>query len=253
MKKVYFASDLHLGATYEPQAREKEHRIVQWIESIADDCAHLYLVGDVLDYWFEYRTVVPRGYIRFFGALARLHDRGAKITWVIGNHDIWLFDYLRDEIGIEVVDGILQRDSMGKRFLIAHGDGQGEIPRGFRFIRSVFRNRVCQKLYSAIHPRWTIPMAHAWSNSSRRKELSTPPFRGNNEPLLQFARQQQHLDPSLNFIIMGHRHLMVDIEIAPECRFMLLGDWLENDSYAMYDGETMKLISLKNKATITEV
>lgn len=249
-RRIYFASDFHLGATYEPTARDKERRIADWIDSIIPDCAHLYLLGDVLDYWFEYRTVVPRGYIRFFGALARLRDSGAAITWIAGNHDIWLFDYLRDEIGIEIIDGTLERDILGKRFFLAHGDGLGKLPRGFRIIRGVFRNRVCQKLYSAIHPRWTIPFAHAWSTSSRRKENSTPPFRGEEEPLLGFARAEHQRNPSVNYFVMGHRHLLVDMPIGSECRFVILGDWLVNDSYGVFDGENFSLVSLKNMPII---
>ncbi|MDE5810962.1 MAG: UDP-2,3-diacylglucosamine diphosphatase, partial [Muribaculaceae bacterium] len=175
-KKIYFISDLHLGATYDNQSRAKERGVVDWLQSIEDDVSELYMLGDVLDYWFEYRTVVPRGYIRFFGQLARMVDRGVKITWMIGNHDIWLFDYLRDEIGITVVDGSLEKELNGLKFYMAHGDGVGRLPLGFRFIRSVFRNRVCQKLYSAIHPRWTIPFAHRWSTHSRLAADCTPPF-----------------------------------------------------------------------------
>ncbi|MDE6757468.1 MAG: UDP-2,3-diacylglucosamine diphosphatase, partial [Muribaculaceae bacterium] len=174
-KPIYFISDLHLGSTYDPHSRQRERLVTEFLESIADKAGAIYLVGDILDYWYEYRTVVPRGYVRFFGALAALADKGVKITWFIGNHDIWLFDYLRDEIGIEIIDGQLVTDIYGKRFLITHGDGVGKLPRGFRFIRSVFRNRVCQKLYASIHPRWTIPFALKWSSHSRSNEKEMPP------------------------------------------------------------------------------
>lgn len=116
MGRVYFISDMHLGASYFPDRHAHERLVVSFLESIASDADELYMLGDVLDYWFEYRYVVPRGYVRFFGALARLADRGVKIHWFTGNHDIWLFDYLRDEIGIEVVDGYSVRDIFGKRF-----------------------------------------------------------------------------------------------------------------------------------------
>lgn len=137
-KSVYFISDLHLGATYLPSTREKERKLVNFLMSIKDSASELYLMGDILDYWFEYRTVVPRGYIRFFGALALLADNGVKITWFIGNHDIWLFDYLSSEIGLTIVDGIQIRDILGSKFLLTHGDGVGKLKRGFRIIRSVF-------------------------------------------------------------------------------------------------------------------
>ena len=150
---TYFISDLHLGARYLPDRRLHEAKIVSFLHSIRDTAEAIYLVGDVLDYWYEYRTVVPRGYVRFFGALAALADSGVRITWLTGNHDIWLFDYLRDEIGIEVVDGSIIRDIAGKRFFIAHGDGVGLLKPSFRFIRAMFRNHICQRLYSSIHPR----------------------------------------------------------------------------------------------------
>lgn len=252
-KKIYFMSDLHLGASYEPASREKERRIVDFLESIADDAAEIYLVGDIIDYWFEYRTVVPRGYVRFFGALARLVDRGVKITWLTGNHDIWLFDYLRDEIGITIVDGSLDTDILGSRFYIAHGDGVGRPPRSFRFLRAVFRNRACQKLYASIHPRWTVPMALRWSSSSRRKEPEVVPFKGEDENLIQFARQQLSIEPDINYFIFGHRHLAVDIELSATTRFIILGDWLDKDTYGVFDGKEFSLHSLKNIEIIAKL
>lgn len=252
-KRVYFISDIHLGAAYEPSTRDKEKRVVDFLKSITDDATHLYLMGDILDYWFEYRTVVPRGYVRFFGQLATMADRGIKITWFIGNHDIWLFDYLRDEIGIEVIDGSRVVEIFDKRFFLAHGDGVGQLPRSFRFIRSLFRNRGCQKLYSAIHPRWTIPFALRWSSHSRKKENSTPPFQGDHEPLLAFAREELKRDPSINWFVFGHRHLLVDIPLSPTCRFVILGDWLNSDSYAVFDGENFTLHSLNDAHIISHI
>lgn len=203
-------------------------------------------MGDILDYWFEYKTVVPRGHIRFFGSLASLADAGVKITWFIGNHDIWLFDYLSSEIGIEVIDGSQIRDILGKRFFLSHGDGVGELPLGFRIIRSIFRNRVCQKLYSAIHPRWTIPFAHRWSSYSRGAERTAIPFRGEDEPLLKFSRKTLSSDPSINFFIFGHRHLMVDQPLSDSCRFIILGDWLTSFSYGIFDGMDFILTRYKS-------
>lgn len=124
---VYFISDLHLGASYIPDPKAHERRAAAFVESLIGRASELIMLGDVLDYWYEYRNVAPRGYLRFFGALARLADSGVKITWFIGNHDIWLFDYLRDEIGLEVVDGVLVREILGKRFLLTHGDGVGRL------------------------------------------------------------------------------------------------------------------------------
>lgn len=243
-KRVYFISDIHLGATYEESARVKEQRVADFLRSIKDDASDLYLLGDILDYWFEYRTVVPRGYIRFFGALAELADAGVRIKWIIGNHDIWLFDYLRDEIGLEVLDGVVEEEILGRKFVMAHGDGVGKMKRSFRFIRSVFRNRVCQKLYASIHPRWTIPFAHRWSSHSRCSEAVVG-WRGEEETLMAFALTALEANPEIDYFVFGHRHLMINEKIGPHTGLIVLGDWLTNYSYGRFDGEKFELLTIK--------
>jgi len=249
-KSVYFISDLHLGSTYDPSTRQREKLAVEFLESIADDAEALYMVGDILDYWYEYRTVVPRGYVRFFGALAALADKGIKIVWFIGNHDIWLFDYVRDEIGVEIIDGQLVTKIYGKRFLITHGDGVGKLPRGFRLIRSVFRNRLCQKLYASIHPRWTVPFAHRWSSHSRSHEKVQPEFDITTDHLATFACewQSEHRQEPVDFFVFGHRHILIN-EQLPGCdaRLIILGDWLTHFSYGKFDGENLELLKFYNK------
>ncbi|MDE6270987.1 MAG: UDP-2,3-diacylglucosamine diphosphatase [Muribaculaceae bacterium] len=243
-KDTYFISDLHLGARYMPDRRAHEERVVRFLDSLHGRAAALYMVGDVLDYWFEYRTVVPRGYVRFFGALARLADAGVKITWLIGNHDIWLFDYLRDEIGLEVVDGSITRTIGGRTFFIAHGDGLGRNKASFRFIRSMFRNRTCQKLFAAIHPRWTVPFAHRWSAGSRgyvpgHCEPWDGPMRTGIEA---WAEGYAALHPELDYMVLGHRHVMVDQPVeGSRCRLIILGDWINHFSYAVFDGDSLRL------------
>jgi UDP-2,3-diacylglucosamine hydrolase len=242
-KKIYFISDLHLGATYLPHPLENERKVVRFLNSIADDADELIMLGDILDYWYEYRTVVPRGYTRFFGALANLADKGVKITWFLGNHDIWLFNYLSTEIGLTVVDGTQIRDINGKRFLLAHGDGVGKLPIGFRIIRSIFRNKICQFFYSAIHPRWTIPFAHRWSAHSRRFVEETPQFEGeDNEPLLNFSREYlAQSDNTINYFVFGHRHILIDYPLTPTSRTIILGDWIHHYSYGVFDGQNFSL------------
>lgn len=242
-RPVYFISDLHLGTTYDASSRRREKLVVEFLESIADKAGALYMVGDILDYWYEYRTVVPRGYVRFFGALAALADKGVKIVWFIGNHDIWLFDYVRDEIGVEVIDGQLVTELYGRRFLISHGDGVGRLPRGFRFIRSVFRNRVCQKLYAAIHPRWTVPFAHRWSSHSRQNEKELPEFDIATDSLAVFAQewQTEHPQEPVDYFVFGHRHVMVDRQLPCGANLIILGDWLKYFSYGYFDGKVFEL------------
>lgn len=246
-KNVYFISDLHLGATYLNKPLDYEKRVVNWLRSISDDVSQLYLLGDILDYWYEYRTVVPRGYVRFFGALAELADKGVKITWFIGNHDIWLFDYLRDEIGIEIIDGYIERDILGKRFFLSHGDGLGKLKPSFKLIRYIFRNKFCQKLYSAIHPRWTIPFAHRWSTSSRNFSEEIPQL-GNpeEESLIVFSKEYLLTHPDIDYFIYGHKHVVVDYIIAPERHVIILGDWIHHFSFARFDGESLKMFKYLN-------
>lgn len=243
MKKVYFVSDLHLGAGYRKDARGTEQMVCEWLESIAEDAEAVYLMGDILDYWYEYRTVVPRGYIRFFGTLARLSDSGVRIVWYIGNHDIWLFDYLRNEIGMEVVDGYRTEQIMGKRFFLNHGDGVGHLDRGFRLIRWIFRNKVCQWLYSGIHPRWTVGFAHRWSEHSRKgggfRHTDDLPSDAN---LLQFSKEYlATVDPTIDYFVYGHLHIVEDVPLSETCRMIVLGDWISNYTYGVFDGSTFRI------------
>lgn len=241
--KTYFISDLHLGASYLDRPHERERMLADFLGSIAADAERLYLVGDILDYWFEYRTVVPRGYVRFFGALADLADAGVKITWLIGNHDIWMSDYLRDEIGIEIIDGSIVTDIGGRRFFVSHGDGLGRLSLSFRFIRSLFRNRVCQRLYASIHPRWTVGFAHRWSASNRAYDPAVRPvFQGSmRDKVEDWAKDYASRHPGTDYIVIGHHHVMVDEAVEGGCRLVILGDWIYNFSYAVFDGKKLEL------------
>lgn len=244
-RDIYFISDLHLGAKYISDHRRHEARVCAFLDSITPHAKALYILGDALDYWYEYRTVVPRGHVRFFGSLARMADAGVKIVWFTGNHDIWLFDYLRDEIGLEVMDSPLVTTIEGKHFFMAHGDGVGKIPPSFRMLRALFRNKVCQKLYSGIHPRWTIPFATGWSKSSRGDDyLAVPRFEGpDKEPLALFCKDYIAAHPAdhIDYFVFGHRHVAVDIPVAKDSRMIILGDWISQWTYAVFDGNDMSL------------
>lgn len=234
MKKTYFLSDLHLGAPYMADSRESEKRIVKFLDSIKEEADAIYLLGDVLDYWYEYRYVVPRGYVRFFGKLAELSDAGIKIVWLKGNHDIWIFDYLPQELGIEVVDGSLTVDIHGKKFFLEHGDGVGKQERSFRFIRGMFRNRVCQRLFSGIHPRWTVPFAYNWSAHSRKggEERGIPDeFLLKN--LREFVKDYHKKHPEIDYFVFGHVHVLSREEIDEGCEMIVLGEWIKTFSYAV--------------------
>lgn len=241
---AYFISDLHLGATYLENPLEYERRVVRWLRSIENEVTDLYLLGDILDYWYEYKTVVPRGFTRFLGQLAIMADRGIRITWFIGNHDIWIFDYIPAELGITVIDGSKVTEIAGKRFFLAHGDALGKLKPGFRFIRGLFRNRVCQRLYAAIHPRWTIPFAHGWSSHSRNFKSEKPEFKGaDKEPFIAFAEEYQsnHLSEPIDYFVLGHRHILLKYPLRTGGELIVLGDWVHYFSYGRWDGKNFIL------------
>lgn len=241
--KAYFISDLHLGATYEADGRELERRTVEWLDMIKRDATELYLLGDILDYWFEYRHVVPRGYVRFFGKLAELSDSGVRITWIIGNHDIWIFDYLPNELGVTVVDGILKREVAGVPMTLQHGDGIGGSFK-FRLMRSVFRNRLCQRLYACVHPRWTVGLAHGISRRSRIKETLTGSWPQNlYEEYIRWSNEQIRAGSNSRYFIFGHLHKGKRESLEEDRTLIVLPPWNGEYGYGEFDGNDFKFHS----------
>lgn len=244
--KAYFLSDLHLGAPYFSDSKEAEKRVVAFLDSIKDDAEVIYLLGDILDYWYEYRYVVPRGFVRFFGKLAELSDKGVRIVWLIGNHDIWIFDYLPKELGIEVYDGSIVEEIDGKHFYMTHGDGIGKLKPSFRMLRALFRNRWCQKAYSAIHPRWTVPFASNWSRHSRKQDgPSETDAKRMMANITEFSKEYHRLHPDTDYFIFGHLHLLERFNIAPDAEVIVLGEWIKTCSYGVWNGEKFALCKYK--------
>ena len=243
--RIYFASDAHLGARYHDSAIDVERRLVRWLDSIRCDAKAIYFLGDMFDYWYEYKYVVPKGFVRFLGKIAELSDEGIDIHFFVGNHDIWMFDYLPQEIGATIHRDLVTVDLLGKRFLLGHGDEIDYRSKSFRFIRAMFRNRFCQWLYSAIHPRWTFGFALGWSLSSRKKGLKkdcVSKFQGEaNEYQVLFAKEYLKEHPDINFFIFGHRHIMLDLMLNRDSRILLAGDWMQYFSYIVWDGEDLVL------------
>lgn len=248
-KKIYFASDAHLGARFHRDPLAVEKRLVRWLDRIKDEAGAVWFLGDIFDYWYEYKYVVPKGHTRFLGKLAELSDSGVEIHIFIGNHDIWMFDYLPSEIGAVIHREPLTVDLLGKRFFLAHGDEVDYRSRTFRVIRSIFRNRFCQWLYSGIHPRWTFGFALGWSLSSRKsglkkqeKECAPTEYKGEDgEYLIAFAKEYLNTHPEINFFIFGHRHIMLDLMLSRSSRILIAGDWMQYFSYVEWDGETLRL------------
>lgn len=239
---AYFLSDLHLGAPYFPDSKRAEKRVVEFLDSIKDDADAIFLVGDILDYWYEYKHVVPRGFVRFFGKLAELADKGIRIVWYIGNHDIWIFDYLPSELGIEVIDGYSIENLDGNKFFISHGDGIGKLKPGFKIIRSIFRNKFCQFMFASIHPRWTVPFAYNWSNHSRKAPQPTAEVSEfMRENLKYFSEQYLRENPDIRYFIFGHLHIFENIRISDTSQIILLGEWIERCSYAKWTGSRLEM------------
>ena len=238
MGKIYFISDCHLGAGTLENPLEYERRVVRFLESIEDDCEELFLMGDIIDYWFEFKYVVPRGFTRFLGKLAMMADKGVKIHWFTGNHDIWIFDYLPNEIGCTLHTGPEVVNRHGRKLYLAHGDGLGEDSKMLQFMTGFFHSRICQKMYRWIHPDLSTAFAHWWSRKSRLSGNEFPDYLGEDrEHLVQFAKKKIGEGFEPDYFIFGHRHIMLDIMLSRKSRMMILGDWITHFSYAVMDEE----------------
>lgn len=240
-KKIYFASDFHLGVPNYEKSRERENRIIRWLNEVSKDAQEIYLVGDLFDFWFEYKTVVPKGYVRFLGALAQICDQGIPVHVFIGNHDMWMFDYLEKEIGVIMHREPITKTYNDKTFYIGHGDGLGPGDHGYKFIKRVFANPLCQWLFARIHPNLGVSMANFWSRKSRASTGNTEDkYLGDDkEFLVQFCTEyvkHHHVD----YFIFGHRHLPIEKKIN-KALYLNLGDWITYNTYAVFDGENLEL------------
>ena len=240
--RIYFASDLHLGMQPADDSLRREKLFVEWLEEIRSDARELWLLGDVFDYWFEYKKVVPRGFTRFLGTLASLSDDGVEIRLIPGNHDIWVFDYLTTEIKMKVHRKSLRTEWNKHKFYLGHGDGLHPGDLGYRMLQGIFKNKVIQWFYARIHPNGSMAFAHWWSKKSRKKHGALGSFMGvDNEHQLQFARKELERHPDIEYFVFGHRHIPYDIRIGDKNRVICLGDWIGNFTYGVFDGQEFRL------------
>ena len=246
-KKIYFASDFHLGIPDRATSLARERRLCNWMDEIKKDAAQLYLVGDLFDTWFEYKNVVPKGFTRFTGKLAELRDAGLHIEAFTGNHDLWMRGYFEDELDIPVHHEPIERTVNGKKFFIAHGDGLGPGDSGYKVLKKVLRSPVSQWLYRRIHPDTGVGMAGWFSRLGPKHGAEEKPFLGpEKEWLVQFCLEklnQEHFD----YFIFGHRHIAIEYPLPQSSLYINLGDWIQYDSYAMFDGKDLKLQYYKTK------
>jgi UDP-2,3-diacylglucosamine hydrolase len=240
--KYYFASDFHLGVNGRLSSADREKQIVRWLESIRHDASEIFLVGDIFDYWFEYRQVIPKGFSRLIGKLGELRDQGIPISFFTGNHDMWMFTYFQDELGIPIHRSPIHRIIEGKSFYIGHGDGLGPGDQGYKFIKKVFSNKLCQWAFARIHPNLGVSIMKYWSGKSRDSQREDKRFLGKDkEWLIQFAEETIKSN-EIDYFVFGHRHLPIDYDLSNDkSRYINLGDWLEFNSYGVFDGTTMEL------------
>lgn len=244
--KIYFASDFHLGVANHELNREREARIVRWLDSIKEDASELYLVGDIFDFWFEYKHAVPKGNLRFLGKLAELADSGVAITMFKGNHDMWMFGYLTKELNVRIVSNELEIERGGKRFYIHHGDGLGPGDTKYKMLKKIFRSKFCQTLFSLVHPDLGIGIANAWSHQSRIAGLKKESFLGESQEWLVIYSKELLKKKHYDYLVFGHRHIPVDLSLSKDSRYINLGEWINYFSYAVFDGQELELLYFKD-------
>ena len=242
MKKTYFISDAHLGIPGGESSRVREDKLVKWLEQIAPTAQTVYLVGDLFDFWHDYKTVVPRGFVRFLGQLARMRDAGIEIILFVGNHDLWMYGYFTEELGIPILRAPIQVRIGNHDFFIGHGDGLAPNDTGYKIMKKVFTNKLCQWAFRWLHPDFGIKLALAASKGSRNS-LHEREFRWNGEEsewLVQYCYRKISQGIVPDFFVFGHRHINVDWQLSgAKSRYINLGDWLFFYSWAEYDGKDL--------------
>ncbi|WP_274474963.1 UDP-2,3-diacylglucosamine diphosphatase [Mangrovimonas aestuarii] len=241
-KKVYFASDNHLGAPTQEASLKREKQFVAWLDMIKQDAEAIFLLGDLFDFWFEYKTVVPKGFTRTLGKLAEISDSGIPVYFFVGNHDLWMDDYFEKELNIPVYHKPHEFIINDKTFLIGHGDGLGPGDKGYKRMKKVFINPFSKWLFRWLHPDIGVRLAQYLS--VKNKLISGDEdvtFLGeDNEWLVQYCKrklEQKHT----NYFVFGHRHLPMEIDLKNQSKYINLGDWINYYTYAVFDGETMTL------------
>ncbi|MBN8674459.1 MAG: UDP-2,3-diacylglucosamine diphosphatase [Chitinophagales bacterium] len=243
-KKIYFLSDFHLGAPDHAKSLEREKRLVQFLDEIKHDAGEIFLVGDMFDFWYEYKKVVPKGYVRLLGKLAELSDAGVQLHFFVGNHDMWMKEYFQQELNMPVYYEPKEFERNGKKFLIGHGDGLGPGDHGYKRLKKIFRNPACQWLFGVLPPVIGVGLANYLSRRSRAQTGSTEEiFLGEDKEWLIIYCKEVLQKENFDFFVFGHRHLAIDHRLSKDSRYINLGDWIRYFTYAVFDGETMKLKS----------
>ncbi len=240
-KKIYFASDFHLGVPDAATSLAREKKIIRWLESIKADAQILFLVGDIFDFWFEYKHAIPKGFIRLQGKLAELADGGLQIYLFTGNHDMWMFDYFKEELNIPALRKPISIKVNDKKFYIGHGDGLGPKDYVYKGLKKVFASKISQWMFARLHPNFGIGIANSWSRRSRISNTKKDEvFKPGEEWLIHYCNEMEKTDHH-DYYVFGHRHLPLDIEINKNSRYVNLGEWVNYCTYAEYDGQNLSL------------
>ncbi|HLN20428.1 MAG TPA: UDP-2,3-diacylglucosamine diphosphatase [Bacteroidales bacterium] len=238
-RKIYFASDFHLGLNSGSLPIEREKKVVAWLDLARTDASEIFLLGDIFDFWWEYKKVVPRGFTRFLGKISEITDSGIPVHFFTGNHDMWVSDYLSTECGMILHTNPLTQEFNGKKFHLAHGEGLGSSDKGYAILLGIFRNKTLRKLYSALHPSIGVGIGHSWSLNSRLAKGVRKEFLGEeNEDLIKYARKVLESE-KIDYFIFGHRHLGKTLMLGEGSEVVFLGDWIKEGSYALWDGNKL--------------
>ena len=241
-KNIYFLSDFHLGAPNAAESLLREKKIIRFLDEIKLQAAAIFIVGDLFDFWYEYKRVVPKGYVRILGKIAELTDAGIAVHFFVGNHDMWMKDYFQKELNTAVYFEPQEFAFSGKTFLIGHGDGLGPGDKGYKFIKKIFRNRLSQLIFGALPTNVGIGMADYFSRKSRAKTGKTDEvFLGEEKEWLCIYSKEILKKKHIDYFIFGHRHLPLDIFLTEKSRYINLGDWIKYFSYAVFDGNHLSL------------
>ncbi|MCQ2059333.1 MAG: UDP-2,3-diacylglucosamine diphosphatase [Bacteroidaceae bacterium] len=242
MKDVYFITDAHLGCLALADNLDRERLLVHFLDSIKNSAEKVFLLGDMFDFWYEHKLNVPKGYTRFLGKLSELTDCGVEVHYFLGNHDWWCGDYLTKECGVIIHKEPFSIEMGGKNFYMAHGDGLGRTPAGFRFLRRMFHSRFLRFCFSTLHPRISLAFGLKWASNSmsKHKNAGVDAYMGEDkEPLVLYAKDYLHKNPQTNFMIFGHRHIELDLMLSSSSRVLIAGDWITNFSYLKFDGKNL--------------
>jgi UDP-2,3-diacylglucosamine hydrolase len=245
-KKLFFASDFHLGVPNHMESVKREKRIIAWLDSIKHEAHTIFLLGDIFDFWFEYKHAIPRGHIRLQGKLAELRDAGIPIVFFTGNHDMWMFDYFTKELDIPVYRQPIVVETGKHKLLIGHGDGLGPGDTTYKILKKFFNSKICQWLFARIHPNLGIGIANYWSRKSRISNMKREEkFQGEEKEFLLTYCKELESRSHHDFYIFGHRHLPLDLVVGQTSRYINLGEWVHFDTYAVYDGKDVQLKTWK--------